>query len=259
MDSFKFKRLPILDTLEIFHSENEHSYFPFHFHDVFCISLITKGIEQFITKEDESFALSGNISITNPGEVHRNKSALSNGYSYKTIYISPDLLTYLNGGRHVNKIQRVINNPNLFNHLSMLIDMENVTADFWGKSIALLLQYQEKNTHLHLPVKVDRFESINELIDQNKGERICTKQLCSLFYMSQYHFIREFKRAKGVSPQTFIMLKRLQNVKKDVLKTSSLKDIAWSNGFYDISHLNYSFKKFFGVSAYAYINSNILH
>lgn len=257
MDNFKFKRLPILDSLEIFHSENEHSYFPFHFHDVFCISLITKGIEQFITTEDESFAFSGSISITNPGEVHQNKSALCNGYSYKTIYISPDLLIYLNSGKRVNRLQRVINNPLLFNRLSRLIDIESVTADFWGKSIALLLQYQEKNTHL--PAKVDRFEFINELIAQNKGERICTKQLCNLFYMSPYHFIREFKRAKGISPQTFIMLKRLQNVKKDVLRTSSLKDIAWSNGFYDISHLNYSFKKFFGVSAYAYINSNILH
>lgn len=257
MASFKFKRLPILDNLEIFSSENECSYFPFHFHDVFCISLITKGVEQFTTKEDESFALCGNISITHPGEVHQNKSTLSAGYSYKTIYASPDFLAYLNGGKPVGRIQRVIENPELFTQLNNLVDKRVISSECWGKSILLLLQYQEKSKQI--PAKNDRFELINKLADQNKDERICTKELASLFHMSPYHFIREFKRAKGVTPQTFIMLKRLQKVKKDVLKASSLKDIAWANGFFDVSHLNYSFKRFFGVSICTYRNSNILH
>lgn len=257
MTSFKFKRLSILDNLEVFSSEDEHSYFPFHFHDVFCISLIIKGIEQFSTKEDESFALPGNLSITNPGEVHQNKSAFSDGYSYKTIYVSPDLLSHLNGGKHVNRIQRVIDSQLLFNQLNTLIDKESVSADRWRDAVSLVLQYQEKNKEIL--TNSHRFESINSLLDQNKGERICTKELSDLFHMSAYHFIREFKRAKGVTPQTYIMLKRLQNVKKDMFKASSLKEVAWSNGFYDVSHLNYSFKKFFGISINTYKNSNILH
>jgi len=257
MASFGFKRLSVLDNLEIFSSENECSYFPFHFHDVFCISLILKGMEQFSTKEGESFALSGTISITNPGEVHKNQSVLPNGYSYKTIYVSPDVLAHLNGGKHVDRIQRTIDDPELFYNLNSLIDREHCSANCWRKAISFMLQYQEKGKQVL--GKEDRFRLINEFFNQNKDERICTKELSKLFHMSPYHFIREFKKAKGVTPQTFIMLKRLQNVQKDILKASSLKDIAWSNGFFDVSHLDYSFKKFFGIGVSAYKNSNILH
>jgi len=45
MHSFDFTRLAILDNIELFSSENEHNYFPFHFHDYYCVSLITSGTE----------------------------------------------------------------------------------------------------------------------------------------------------------------------------------------------------------------------
>lgn len=257
MGSFKFKRLPILDNLEIFTSENEFSYFPFHFHDVLCISLITKGIEQFFTKTDEAFAPLGTISITNIGEVHQNKSALSDGYCYKTIYVSPDVLEHLNGGNPINEIQRVIDDTALANRINSLINTQCVKAKYWEQAISLLLRYQIKSKKKN--AKEDRFKLINSLVDENKDEKISTEKLSNLFHMSRYHFIREFKREKGLTPQTFIMLKRLQNVKTDILKPWTLKDIAWANGFFDVSHLNYSFKKFFGTTVNTYINSNILH
>jgi AraC-like DNA-binding protein len=257
MALFKFKRLSILDNLELFSSEDECSYFPFHFHDVFCISIVTKGVEQFTTNDRHTFIQRGHISITNPGEVHQNQSALPLGYSYKTIYASPDLLNHLNGGKPVGSIQRMIDDPELFAQLNSLIRNEEPCAAHWQQSIASLLRYQERSKQTQR--KKDRFAAINEVAHANEDERISAKKLSSLFHLSPHHFIREFKKAIGLTPQAFLMLKRLGKVKKELLITDSLKDIAWSNGFFDVTHLNYSFKKFFGVTISAYKNSNILH
>jgi len=41
MPSFNFRRIDHFDNAELFSSENENDYFPFHFHDFFCVSLIT--------------------------------------------------------------------------------------------------------------------------------------------------------------------------------------------------------------------------
>lgn len=85
--SHEYKRLNILDNLELFSSENENDYFPFHYHDFYCISLITKGTEILNNQEQEFIAPAGTISVTELNEVHRNYSLAGPGYSYR-IFVS---------------------------------------------------------------------------------------------------------------------------------------------------------------------------
>src|ERR1700759_2178598 len=116
MHSFEFARLAILDNIELLSSENELSYFPFHFHDYYCVSLITRGTELLHNTQHEFIARAGSISITQAGEVHRNYAYCEAGYSYKTIYVNPDVLAYYNGGRKVSALERVIDDRGLFHN-----------------------------------------------------------------------------------------------------------------------------------------------
>ena len=88
--------------------ENENAYFPLHFHDFFCVSLITKGTEVLTNGEQAFMAPSGAISITQLNETHRNYSLDENGYSYKTIYINPEILKHFNNNKPVQALERVI-------------------------------------------------------------------------------------------------------------------------------------------------------
>lgn len=72
MPSFDFRRISHFDNIELFSSENENDYFPLHFHDFFCVSLITNGTEILKNTEQEFIAPSGSISITQINEVLRN-------------------------------------------------------------------------------------------------------------------------------------------------------------------------------------------
>lgn len=253
MPSFDFRRINHFDNTELFSSENENDYFPFHFHDFFCVSLITNGTEILKNTEQEYIAPSGSISITQINEVHRNYSLSNNGYSYKTIYLNPAILTYYNNGKTVKALERVIYNKQLFQSLLRLFNAENVSIELWEDSFKELARYavrpQQKN------VWPASFSLIDEIIESYPNKPIDTDWLSQKFCMSKYHFIREFKKAKGVTPQTYIMLYRLGKSKKLLLENAPLNDIAYLNGFCDPSHFTNSFKKYFGITPSRYLNS----
>src|SRR5258708_25557922 len=108
MHSFDFTRLAIMDNIELFSSENEHNYFPFHFHDYYCVSLITNGTELLHNTRQEFIAPAVTISITQANEVHRNYSLSEAEYSNKTIYVNPHLPAYFNKGKKEVQLDRII-------------------------------------------------------------------------------------------------------------------------------------------------------
>ena len=94
---------------------------------------------------------------------------------------------------------------------------------------------------------------MDEIIENHPNKPIETGWLARQFCMSKFHFIREFKKAKGVTPQVYIMLNRLAQSKKMLLRHTPLTDIAYTQGFCDPSHFTNSFKKYFGVSPSRYL------
>jgi len=85
---------------------------------------------------------------------------------------------------------------------------------------------------------------------------VSTEWLASKFGMSKFHFIREFKKAKGVTPHTYVMIYRLGKTKQMLLDKVPLTDVAYQNGFYDQSHFTHSFKRYFGVTPGIYLESS---
>jgi AraC-like DNA-binding protein len=251
MPSFTYKRLNILDNIELFSSENENDYFPFHYHDFYCISLITNGTEILNNQAQEFIAPSGSISVTQLNEVHRNHSLVDTGYSYKTLYLSKSILEFYNSGKEVAGLERIIDDKELFNNLLKLFYTENYPPVLWEKCLRTLVTHRSNPDQKSL--WANSFFHIDEIIDAHRNRPIDTEWLARKFGMSKFHFIREFKKAKGVTPQTYIMICRLGKTKKMLLENVPLADVAYLNGFYDPSHFNNSFKKYFGITPGGYI------
>lgn len=252
MPSFDFTRLAILDNTELFSSENEDEYFPFHFHDYYCVSLITNGTELLHNTHREFIAPAGTISITQANEVHRNYALSTNGYSYKTLYINPDVLAYYNNGHKVPALERVIYNHHLFNQLQQLFQQHAALPAAWKNALTLLNGYAAtpyEGSHMER-----YFDKIDDIIAVNINKHIEAGWLAGKFRMSKYHFIRSFKQAKGITPQAYIMLAKLAKTKPMLLQGMPLADIADEFGFHDHSHYTRSFKKYFGVTPSLYRN-----
>ncbi|HEY8969529.1 MAG TPA: AraC family ligand binding domain-containing protein, partial [Puia sp.] len=175
MPSFEYRRLPHFDNTELFSSENECAYFPFHFHDYYCVSLITSGTEVLANTEQEFFAPSGTISITQAGEVHRNRSLSETGYSYKTIYINPDVLEYFSDGVRVEALERVIYNKQLFKDLLRSFHTGALLQDAIKELTRYATRPYEKNRW------ATSFSRMDEIIESYPNRPIDTDWLCRQF------------------------------------------------------------------------------
>jgi AraC-like DNA-binding protein len=100
---------------------------------------------------------------------------------------------------------------------------------------------------------------MDELIASAGLDRLSLDRMADRFCMSKYHFIRKFKEAKGITPQVYVALQRLESAKKMLLEGEEIKSAAFLNGFYDSTHLNTAFKRYFGLTALSIKNSNIIH
>jgi AraC-like DNA-binding protein len=253
--TFKYLRSAFLDNIEMFTSENEKDYFPFHLHDYYCISLITKGTEALETQASTYYATTGTISVTQVNEAHKNYSVDQSGYSYQTIYVTPDLLKYFNDGIPVHGLERVIEDRKTIGLISDLFKDSLTNLTTIETAIKSLTQYSK-------PIqqeKIYSFDLMDELIADAGFNKLTLDLVARHFCMSKYHFIRRFKRSKGITPQAYIMLRRLENAKKMLFKGDEIKTVAFINGFYDATHLNTAFKRYFGINAFAIKNSNIIH
>lgn len=105
----------------------------------------------------------------------------------------------------------------------------------------------------------DSTEVINEVItyiNEKFTENISVSELADKAMLSQYYFIRLFKKSTGYTPHEYIINLRL-NAAKYLLKSSqsSIKEICFSTGFSCESAFCSTFKKATGLSPAQYRKS----
>src|SRR5690606_32612259 len=93
-----------------------------------------------------------------------------------------------------------------------------------------------------------------ELIDQNFNEKLNINAVAEYASLSEYHFFRLFKAAFNITPQQYLIKKRLSKA-SELLQTGnySVSEVAMATGFSDIYNFSKSFKKHFGTSPCATI------
>lgn len=248
--SFTFNKLDFFDGIELFEASQDIEYFPFHSHDSFCVSIITSGTEIFENKDKKIIIPADTISITQANEIHKNSSLSEIGYSYKTIYVNPELLAYFNNGEKVNSIKSIINDNYLFNQINNLFEKQS-SFNLFEETLKNICHY--KNGPIREYKTRFSIDIIENLIEKDFVKTIDIDCMARNFHLSNYHFIREFKKQTGITPQAYITLFKLKKAKENLKHgEKSIKDITYDYGFYDLSHFSKTFKKFYGVSPSQY-------
>ncbi len=89
-----------------------------------------------------------------------------------------------------------------------------------------------------------KIRKVIDYIQENLTEEISLKQIAELIGISQYHFLREFKKTVGLTPHKYIMQERVKMAKKLLKKQGKLPlaEVALKCGFSNQSHLTRVFK-----------------
>jgi AraC-like DNA-binding protein len=92
-----------------------------------------------------------------------------------------------------------------------------------------------------------------DLADARYFEPLCVDDLAQAAGFSRAHFIREFRRAFGESPHSYLLTRRLERAAALLRTTNrSVADICFAVGLQSVGSFTSSFTRTYGMSPTAY-------
>lgn len=110
--------------------------------------------------------------------------------------------------------------------------------------IYLLRKYRDTIT-IKYDKKVNRqIDYIKSYIDSNYSSDIKLEDLSAMAYMNKFHLISEFKQSYRITPIEYLILKRIEVAKSQLISTNhTMEEISAIVGFNSQSYFNQVFKK----------------
>lgn len=175
--------------------------------------------------------------------VHFHGATSKEYYRYFSVISDPALMPQA-FGELKDKLERLLD-VNTHADLMAEISSSRLIMDI----LSILLQDVTNSKEEQTPAR-QKMLQIRLYLDEHYTDKFSLDQLSENFFISKYHLSREFKNHFGITPNHYVISKRITLVKK-LLRFSdfTLEDIAAKAGFYDTSYLNKQFKKSEGISA----------
>jgi len=93
-------------------------------------------------------------------------------------------------------------------------------------------------------------------MSNNINKNLSVEEIASEVGISQYHFIRLFRKQVGMSPVRYHMLQRIEKSKELLLEQEKIVDIAYNLGFSSQSHFSNAFLRSVGVTPLKFQQNN---
>ncbi len=103
------------------------------------------------------------------------------------------------------------------------------------------------------PQQPSRICEVISYIEEHYAEKLNIEDLASLIHLDKYYFIKYFKKKTGVTPQQYLIQKRIREAKA-LLEGVDLpvREISYMVGYANTTHFISSFTKIVGVSPAQY-------
>jgi AraC family transcriptional regulator len=106
----------------------------------------------------------------------------------------------------------------------------------------------ERGHHGTLPR--GRLRAVVEYIEEHLDAGPSLEQMAAVARLSAYHFARQFRKATGLPPHQYVILRRVERAKQLLQAGTdlSLAEVAAHAGFSDQSQFSHHFKRIVGVT-----------
>lgn len=261
------------DGVEIVNADFKSQTFSKHVHESYTVGVIEHGAQRFYRSGNTHVANTNSIILVNADDVHTGESATPDGWKYRAMYplvehfesISYDLYDDKSFAPYFDSA--VINDPKLAAQLRLLFYQVDANASklltetiIYSVMMRLVLGHSTlRNTPNDLSGSQRKLISAKEYLDSYPEDDVSLTQLASIAGLSQYHFIRQFKKAFGLAPHSYqiqVKLKKAKALLKIGIKPAM---VAIDCGFHDQSHFNRHFKKALGTTPSKFQKQAVLY
>jgi AraC-like DNA-binding protein len=245
-----------LDGLELKEATFVARSFPNHFHEALSIGIIDSGAERLSLGGASMIAHARTTVVIDPGEIHAHAAFDDAPWTYRVLYLSPDLVAHrrrrLGVPVHARFARRPIDAPALFR----LVQAVHAPGDH-RRDLAIfavldhLLRAYLEVAEPAATASVAMREAA-ELIRDRCAEKLRLAELGARFRMGPYQFVRAFRREHGLTPASFQMVHRVDRARRLLTKGARIVEAALDAGFYDQSHFVRYFTRYTGTTPSAY-------
>lgn len=262
----KFTTANAFDGLEVIDASYQKQNFSKHVHESYTIGLIQHGAQKFYRSGGEHIAPQNSIILVNADDVHNGQSATEGGWKYRAMYPTLEQFEMVTQDLYEGKRQApyfnfaVVEDERLAQQLKILFEQIDANSsklliETLLYSILMSMTLNHSRNH-SLPNELSGNKAnlilVKEYLDAYPEQDVPLKRLAEIAGLSQYHFVRQFKKAFELAPHSYQIQARLKKSKTLLKAGIKPADVATDCGFHDQSHFHRHFKKALGVTPSQY-------
>jgi AraC-like DNA-binding protein len=268
-ETIKYNHLNLLCGIDLLDADYHSQHFSKHTHDGYAFGVITQGELDFSYLSKSWEAQPGDINLVVPGEAHDGHGKDHKGWSYKMLYLPPEILYKVYADRTgkdtlpwftAGVVQDSLLSKNLLHLYQQLTFNGEAALEQESSLIEWLTAFVER--YSAEPIKMYRggkeHQAIKiclDFIQEHFQEPISLSALSQLTNLSPYYLLRSFKKATGLPPHLYQQLLRIKIATELLLSGDSPVNVAADLGYTDQSHFSRQFKQITGVTPGNFANN----
>jgi AraC-like DNA-binding protein len=264
-DLTKFWRHPRFDDLCLLKARFKRHRYELHTHPTYVLAVVTQGCERLRIGTRREVAPAGSIIIVHPEECHDGEAGVAEGWSYRTLYPSVQLMSDVSRelGRQAAPVfgRRVIDDHSVADMLwraHQAAEGDDPDEAEFGMLMALrmlIIRYADSDggaeAREHSGAR-RRFALYADAVDPKQGGSSDLRRLAQLANVTRFQVIRDFKRVTGLTPGAYVRNRRLRLAGRLIEQGTPIVEAALAAGFADQSHLSRSFRSTHGITPRMY-------
>jgi len=234
---------------EVFHAHIVDYAYPPHCHDTWTVLIIDAGAIRYDLDSRHCGAMGQTVTILPPGVIHDGGPAEgAHEFRKRNLYLEADFLpTDLIGAAvdHTNLQDSPLRSAIAGVHNSLVAGEDSLDAEarlaLIAERIAAHLMPGEPRPRP--PTERSIAAQLRELLDEHTVDPIGLREAARLLDRSVPHLIRSFTRQFGVSPHAYVIGRRIDAARHQLLRGARPAEVAAAVGFYDQAHFTRHFKR----------------
>ena len=229
-----------------------------HRHDTYAIGLTLSGVQTFRYRGETRASLPGQVIIIHPDELHDGGAGTASGLRYRMVYVRPeDIQASLvhSGIKDLPFVaDPVLTDPLFRKGLSEALEDMDVEMGELKRSQLLaelshcLSRLGGNRSGCNREVDWPSLRKCADFLKECHTENVRIGELERLADLDRFTLSRQFRKAFGTSSHRYLVMRRLETVKRLLILGKSLVDAAVESGFADQSHMTRHFKRTFGMT-----------
>lgn len=224
-----------------------------HRHDSYALGITLNGVHIFRYQKSIQHSMPGNAFVIHPDELHDGEAGTEAGFHYKILYIQPEIIQQVLGGKALPFIQGgVSSDQRIVSAISYLLanldsQLDSLEEDDAIYDIAQALNDASSKTKQRKKLNYKAAELTREFLLDTTNEIITMDHLEKVSGTDRWSLSRDFRALFGTSPYRYLSLRRLDKAKSMIVAGMALVDVAVACGFTDQSHMTHHFSKAYGI------------